>query len=328
MAETAAGATRRRGLAALPCSAEPATLQLFMRLPLPLLGCLLATGCAVSPTTDAPDADTTTAQSATALVVVERSSGPGDVVREAMVARFVRARSGALDESTLRVVGLAQDLPAPGTCTSVNATGNGPARSAALSGLELLDVGPLAVEGPQSRAVLLPRAMPDPAGVVSGVFYSARSAEAFAPGARLALRAAGGPDLDGFTASVGAPLDFADVRVAIQGTGQATGQATGQSIGGLDVVWDAAVPMEPRPVEPRTESRDVVYLDVLAPAPRVVARCTAAEAGHFVIPASVVGATDEGQIAVHRVHREAFHAKGVEPGEVRFDIARVVPFRR
>ena len=40
------------------------------------------------------------------------------------------------------------------------------------------------------------------------------------------------------------------------------------------------------------------------------------------------GALEEGTLAVHRLHREAFHARGVEPGEVRFDFARVVAFAR
>jgi hypothetical protein len=33
-------------------------------------------------------------------------------------------------------------------------------------------------------------------------------------------------------------------------------------------------------------------------------------------------------LAVHRLHREAFSARGVDPGEVRFDFARVVSFVR
>lgn len=275
---------------------------MFMRPALLLLAGLLASGCAVTSTGDTPDADAT-AQSATALVVVERSTGPGDVTREAVVARFLRSRLGVLDEQALRIAGLAQDLPAPGTCTTPDEV----TPSVSTRSLELLDVGPLAFEGPQSRALLLPRAMPDPAGVVSGVFYSSRSAEAFAPGARLSLRAAGGSDLEAFTVSVNAPLDFTDVRATAFGSA-------------LEVTWEA----------PALDARDQLYVDVLAP--RLVARCTidlAKDGGRFLVPASVLaGVAEEGQLAVHRVHREAFRAKGVEPGEVRFDVARVLPIRR
>lgn len=284
-----------------------------MRPALLLFGGLFTAGCAVSPTNDTPDADTGS-QTATALVVVERASGPGDALREAVVARFVRSRSGALDETTLRAVGLVQDLPAPGVCAALPGTLEGSSSTVLPVGrtLDLLDVGPLAVEGPQSRAVLLPRAMPDPAGLVSGVFYSARSAEALSPGSRFALRAAGGADLDGFTVGVAAPLDVEAVRATVVERG-------------LEVSWDA----------PASDARDVFYVDVLAPAPRVVARCTVDAGSRFVVPSVLLGllgatpgANEDGQVAVHRVRREAFRAKGIEPGEVRFDVARVVAFRR
>lgn len=278
-----------------------------MRPLLLLAGGLLATGCLAPSPEGAPDADATEAtraQSATALVVVERSTGPADTTREAVVARFLRARAGTVDDQALRIAGLVRDLPAPGTCAPLDDTAALPSAGDARRALELLDVGALAFEGPQSRAVLAPRAMPDPAGVVSGYFYSSRSAEAFTPGARFSLRAAGSADVESFTATVNAPADFTDVRAAASGTG-------------VEVSWDA--PSDPR---------DTAYLDVLAPAPRVVARCNAADATRFVVPSNVVGMAEEGQIAVHRVHREAFRAKGVDPGEIRFDVARVVPFRR
>lgn len=272
-----------------------------MRSSLLLLGSLLATGCAVTPTNDTPDADATS-QSATALVLVERSNGPGDVAREAVVARFVRARLGVLDEQALRIAGLVLDLPQPGTCTTTDDS----VPVASPRSLELLGVGALSFEGPQSRAVLLPRTMPDPANVVSGVFYSSRSAEAMAPGARLSLRATGSADLEPFAVTVNAPFDFTDVRVT-------------PGANALDVTWEGP-----------SEAKDIVYLDVLAPAPHVVARCTVdgRNEGRFAVPSSVLGSIEEGQLAVHRVHREAFRAKGVDPGEVRFDVARVVPFRR
>jgi hypothetical protein len=152
------------------------------------------------------------------------------------------------------------------------------------------------------NTVLMPRSMPDPAGVVSGVFYTSRAADVFAAGSRVSVRASGGTDLaEGFSATVTAPRDIGDVQVVAVPTG-------------LDVSWDAS----------EADPRDLVYVDVLSPAPRVALRCATQDLGHLVVGSSI----DEGQIAVHRLHREAFKAKGIEPGEVRFDVARLVAFRR
>jgi hypothetical protein len=144
--------------------------------------------------------------------------------------------------------------------------------------------------------------MPDPAGVVSGYFYSARSADAFMPGSRVVLRSSGSPDLpEGFTLNATAPKELIDLHVT-------------PTVDGLDVSWDAS----------DADGRDLVYADVLSPAPRVALRCVANDAGHLTVPSSI----DEGQLAVHRLHKESFRAKGIEPGEIRFDVSKVVTFRR
>src|SRR5262249_32187018 len=151
--------------------------------------------------------------------------------------------------------------------------------------VELLDVGQVTlasqpVDGATKSTVLLPRSMPDPAGVVSGVFYSSRSADVFAPTSRVSLRSSGGADLlHGFNVTVTAPRDVADVHVT-------------PIASGLDVAWDAT----------DADAHDLVYVDVLSPAPRVVMRCAANDSGHLVVP----GQVDEGQIAVHRLHKESF----------------------
>jgi hypothetical protein len=251
------------------------------------------------------------------MVVVERTSGPGDAVHgDSVVARFVRTRQGGVDNAALRTAGVAMDLPAVGTC--VAPTEGAP--SVQGRGVELLDVGPITLapvasglnDPPAQPAavkssvlVLVPHSMPDPAGVVSGVFYSSRASEVFADGARVTLRSAGGADLEGgFTTTVTAPHDVQDVQVTAIPVG-------------LDVVWDAS----------DVDSRDVIYVDVLAGsgnAAKVLTRCTVNDVGHAVIPQSL----DDGQISVHRLHREAFRAKGVDPGEVRFDVAKIVTFHR
>ena len=298
-----------------------------MRSPLLLIGALAslaAVGC-VAPPDDRPDAEAAS-QTATALVVVERTTGPGDAVRgDAVIARFVRVHQGAVDDQALRIAGAAWDLPAPGTCS----TGERTEAQLALQprSVDLLDVGVLTVDGASNAnankaTVLLPRAMPDPTGVVSGVFYSGRSAEAFAPAARLQLHTNGGPDMpEGFVVNVASPRDVADVRVSSLSNGGGNGgSGSSGSSAALEVAWEAEAVSN--------DARDVVYVDVLGPSSRLVARCTTLDVGSLVVPASALGAIDEGQLAVHRLHRESFRAKGIEPGEIRFDIARVVTFKR
>ena len=88
------------------------------------------------------------------------------------------------------------------------------------------------------------------------------------------------------------------------------------SASGLDVAWDAS----------DADARDLVYVDVLAPS--FVARCSGSDIGHLALPSAVLSGIDEGTVSVHRVHRESFKTRGIDPGEVRFDLARAVAFRR
>lgn len=271
---------------------------MFMRSLLTLGALSMLVGCAVG-NPDAPDAEAQTSSTATAIVVVERTVGlAGESTRgDAIVARFVRARQGAVDDPALRTAGV-QDVPAAGTC--VTSFGDSPAHAA--RAVDLLDVGTVTFEAAENKSTpLSPRAMPDPAGMVSGYFYSARSPEAFTPTSRVSLRASGGQDLpDGFVVSFAAPRDLGDVQVT-------------PSAAGLEISWDPA-------------DSDLIYVDVLAPS--MVARCAGSDVGHLTIPASATGALDEGTVVVHRLHREPFRARGIDPGEVRFDLARVVAFRR
>ncbi|MBX3227978.1 MAG: hypothetical protein KIT84_27865 [Labilithrix sp.] len=279
-----------------------------MRLHLALVGALAApslVGCAVSAPPD-PGPETTSPSStpATAVVEVDRTTGPGESARtDAVVARVVRVKQGAVDESALRIAGIPDELPAGGCIVPSEASALNPGQS-----VELLNVGPVSMASDGARnTLLMPRTMPDPAGVVSGFFYSARSADAFAAGSRVTFKTSGGTDLpDGFTISANAPKDLTAVRAVFGDDGA------------LDVAWDAT----------EADPHDVVYADVLSPAPHVVLRCVASDTGHLVVPASHLNSVDEGQLAVHRLHRESFRAKGIDPGEVRFDVAKVITFRR
>ena len=275
-------------------------------------------GCSIAGASDAPDAAEQTSQAATAVVVVERTSGPGDVVRgDTLVARFVRVHQGTVDDQALRIAGAAWDLPAVGTCSVSPSPNESAATTTDTQAREvaLLDVGALTLDdgsSSQSRqaprsTTLLPRTMFDPTGGVSGVFYTSHSEATFTPASRVQLRTTGGADLpDAFVVDVGAPKEITDLDVTT-------------TAGGLDLTWEAPSADE--------SSQDLVYVDVLSPAGRLVSRCTTTDTGHFVSPISTI-TPEEGQIAVHRLHRESFRTKGIEPGEIRFDVARVVTFRR
>lgn len=271
---------------------------------------LVATGCTVPQTPDGADADVATS-SAAAIVVVERTVGPGDALRDdSIVARFVRARQGAVDDATLRLAGVAHDAPPVGQCALASAAET--AAPAQPREVDLLDVGPLRVVGGRATE-LRPRAMPDPTGIVSGVVYSARAAEAFGAGSPLQIRASGGRDLvDGFVVTVGAPRDVETVQAVLT------------SAGTVDVAWD--------PPELRDgDARDLVYVELLDHGAHVALRCTTVDGGQATVPASFVralGNLDDALVAVHFLHSEPFQARGLDAGEVRFDTTRVVTLSR
>ena len=78
----------------------------------------------------------------------------------------------------------------------------------------------------------------------------------------------------------------------------------------LDLSWEAG--------------SDLVYIDVDgAESPW---RCTFAdEGGQGTIPAQALAAA--GTLRIHRLHHEPLVAPGIERGELRFDLARVIPYR-
>jgi hypothetical protein len=248
-------------------------------------------GCGLPSSADVADADTTS-QTAAGIVVVEHGAQGGDAV----IARFVRVRQGVIDEPALRLAGV-PELPSPSKgCV---APSEAPVTFAARQ-VDLLNVGSVTLEGSQSKTSLYPRQMPDPAGVVSGVFYSARTSDSFGT-----LRASGGADLpEGFAVNIPSPREIGDVTI-------------GSSIAGLDVAWDAT----------DSDPHDIVYLEVVS-STRVVTRCATTDTGRFLVPLSSIAFVGDGEVVVHRIHTEPFLAKGISPGEVRFDVSRATAFRR
>jgi len=289
-------------------------------LALPLL-CAASVGCSASLASPA-DPDAEVSASSAAVVLVERTVSADDSARAEAVARFVRMRSGAVDDDALRMVGATIEFPALGTCASLATAQpreSGPARA-----LQLVDVGTIGLEANGTHTALQARRLPDIVDLVSGVVYSTRAPDpdSFPEGTAYTLHAAGRPELDlaPFTVSATAPREPDDLRVAGQDP---------RTPGGLVLPSDS--PTSLTWLAGRRD--DIVYVDVSQDAssgPSNV-RCVFEDAGHGVIAASAL-TNDDGNLTVHRLHRETFQfpgqATGIDTGEIRFDFARTVSFRR
>ena len=285
-----------------------------MRLPLLSYGVpsalALLVGCSapVAASPEAADAEATSP--AAAIVVVERTSGPGDGTRAEAIARFVQMRSGVVDEQALRMIGAAVDFPALGACTQIGrGWGDAPARA-----VRLADVGGVSLEANGVKTALAARQLPDVADLVSGVVYTGRGESALFPQVRYTLRSTGTAEVDAFEVNANAPAEPTDVRVAGQDGRVAVLLAPGAAV---DLSW------EPGAID------DLVYVDVASKdAGTPVMRCLFADNGRAAVASASFGAVEEGTLSVHRLHREAFRARGLDSGEVRFDFARAVSFTR
>lgn len=283
---------------------------------------LLCAGVGCSAPLSSPTEPDAELSSSSAVVLVERTVFVDDSARAEAVARFVRMRSGAVDDDALRMIGAAIEFPTLGTCAPLAAgqpPESGPARA-----VELVDVGSIGLEANGVRTALQPRRLPDIVDLVSGVVYSTRASDpdSFPSDASYVLHAAGRLDLDlaPFTASATAPHEPEELRVAGQDP-RAPGGIVLPSDTATSLAWTAG------------NRDDVVYVDVSQPPPPGTnsgpsnIRCLFEDAGHAVIAANAL-TSDDGTLTVHRVHREPFQAAGIDTGEIRFDFARTVSFRR
>lgn len=281
----------------------------------------LTLGCTgnVAASGEAADAE---ASAITAVVVVERTSGnalnQAENTRGEAVARFVRMRSGAVDDDALRSVGATVDFPALGSCSRLS----GGSTTTVFHALDLLDVGAVSLETEASKTSLVARRLPDVADLVSGVVYTARTKDedgaGFPARGHYVFRAAGAPDLDVAPFAVESTVIGEPTDVRVGGLEPRTGEkllVSGTSL--VDVTWTAG------------ESEDVVYIDVVSTSAGAssTTRCLFPDSGRATLAGSSFGDAD-GTVVTHRLHREVFHARGIDAGELRFDFARAVSFRR
>jgi hypothetical protein len=275
------------------------------------LGALALGGCTTSVSSPSEAIDAEVNAAATGIVVVEGTAS-NEGSRAEAVARFVRTRAGAVDDDALRMVGAAVDFPAVGSCESLGGARGASAASAIL----LVDVGGVSIMAGEGFATLQARQVPDVADLVSGVVYSARADELPTKSTYM-LRVDGSADLEvpAFVVSASSPGEPTDVHVS-HDDGRTGAVAIAPAARSIDVTWD------------RGSGDDAIYVDIAGANGAPAARCLFDDSGHAALPGAAFGSLEEGTLAVHRLHREAFHTRGVEPGEVRFDFARVVAFAR
>jgi hypothetical protein len=279
--------------------------------------CVAGIGCS-APLASSAEPDAEMSSSSAAVVLVERTVSVDDNARAEAVARFVRMRSGAVDDDALLMVGAAIEFPALGTCAPLAAAR--PAESGPARAVQLVDVGTIGLEANGLRTSLQARRLPDIVDLVSGVVYSTRAPDpdTFPSDTAYVLRATGRPELDlaPFTVFATAPREPDELRVAGQDP-HAPGGLVLPSDTATSLTWTAG------------NREDVVYVDVTqsaASGPSSV-RCLFEDAGHAVIAATAM-TNDDGTLTVHRLHRETFQTAGIDAGEIRFDFARTVSFRR
>jgi len=291
----------------------------------PVLGCA-GTVSGAPGTGDAESAATH------AVVLVERTLDSTGGSRAEASARFVRVAASSTS-SALRAIGASLDLPPRGSCATLTSLAiRVPSESAEWSLIELADVGSVSIETGDVPTRLAPRQLPDVTDVVTGVVY-ARAADPFLFPAGLvyALHVSGGPDLDPVDASATAPADPTDVTLVGE-----DGHGGAELPPGAPIAFAWAVSS--------LRAGDFLYADiqpiagsgvrcVLAPddetgdaEPESVGLARAVVPGAFLVDER--GAFAEGTIVIHRVHRETFHARGLDSGEVRFDFARSIAYKR
>jgi len=195
---------------------------------------------------------------------------------------------GAIDESALHLASASLDLPAIGECSTSS-------DQASARAVELLDVGAISIETSNGHVALASRQVPDVVDLVSGTMYSARIDEATIPsGSEVSVLVAGSADVPAFSVRAQAPTAPDGVSLAIDGAN-------------AELTWNAG------------GAADLVYVDVGS------SRCSFADDGRATLSASAFAS--EGTIALHRVRRETLTIPGLG-GELRFDFARTIAYRR
>ena len=297
--------------------------------------------------------------SSAALIVLERTVSADDTVHGSAVARFLKMRSGSLDDETLRMVGATLDLPETGSCAASPSGSLALAPSDGPRAVELLDVGSVAFEANGLRTTLEARALPDIVDLVTGVVYSTRTttlhaldperSDSLPSRGTYVVRSTGStrtadPDraVPAFTVPATAVGEPSELRI----DGQDARAPDGVTLSAgtrVDLSWAASGAGD------ANDTEDAVYVELSSHSSSMKVRCRFEDRGVGSIPAWLLtslaaqgGAAQggsapggdaradatRGTIVVHRIHREVFQVGGIESGVIRFDFARAAEFTR
>jgi hypothetical protein len=181
--------------------------------------------------------------------------------------------------------------------------------------LDLLDLGPISVQGPTESLELEPRRLPDLLSAFSGVIYGTeggfeydRAPLPYEPGATYRFEAPGTETVDGFTVELEAP---APIRIS---------SVAGRSTSGADTIALTSVSdMEIRWAESADDA--AVFLDLssgFAPdRPRLT--CRVEDDGPFTIPSGLLEQFDVQSgvdVSLRRVHAADAAVQGFDDSEV------------
>lgn len=275
---------------------------------LALILALAAVGCGAEPEVGVASAYTT---GSVGVLHVERLAG-GDAadgmsptVLNAAFARY----SGVDARAVLGLLGSGA-AAAPERCSYVGAEDQLGAEQAQV---ELLDVGTIRVRVAGTEARLSPRAFPDLASVLAGVFY-AGDASLAVPLADLdeyAFQAAGSDEIPAFEAVVPAPAEPIELRI----DGVASSELVALSRdAGVELAWAAGDPRDTIEIEVRAHG------DVLA--------CAAIDDGSFhVDPDSLAILAPDGaaSLVVRRVRVTPVDVTGIDDAFARVTVTRTLP---
>jgi hypothetical protein len=303
-----------------------------MRLSRPLLVLALgaAAGCSAPVVDDVADANGSTTQG---VVLVERVATEG-ALQTNVSAKFMRLAAAADPEDAERVVGSHLELPAAGECVVLHPFGDSSdeveSSVAAVGSIELIDVGDVTLrwteaagsdaQPGQSSMSLATRAFPDVGALVSGVFYTSRDAATELPApARYVIESSGSAGLERFAVDAEAPPAPEEATVAGVALDQPLSVAEGTE---MPVRWRAG-----------SQTTDLVYLDVVAPATGATARCAFNDTGEGSLPGDLLRTETIGSlpttvsVSLYRLRVASVGAssqggepRGIDVGEVRFQL--------
>jgi hypothetical protein len=244
-----------------------------------------------------------------ALITVERRDalGVSSVADAKAFATFVKTPPEVDVAVVTRLAGLDLALPEPSECALGGTHRDSSGAASPLRRVELLAAGDVALETPEGRVELAPRAFPAITDLFAGVVYTTRDRAALLPaGVVYALSAAGSASLAPLSVSTEAPPALSDVSLA----GAPLSASSTLPASGAELSWKPG------------SARDLVYVALGGNEATPFAVCAFRDdAGRGRIPASAIPPSTSVTLALHRLRSVALPANvgGIDAGELRFD---------